>query len=192
MADFPVHTPETAPEPAREAMKQAKQGFGFVPNLLGIMAEAPTVPGAYLQVHQAFEGTSLSPVERQVVLLATSYENACHYCMAAHTGVAKQAGASDDVVDALRSGRPLADDRLEALRSFTVELVRERGWVSDEAVDDFLDAGYERRQVLEVILGVTQKTLSNYVNHVAETPVDEAFQDFAWEKEDGATAAAAD
>lgn len=186
-------TPDQASDTARQAMEQAEQAFGFVPNLLGVMAHAPAVPDAYLQLHQSFQSTSLSDVEQQVVLLTTAFENECHYCVAAHSGGALQAGVDEGIVEALRNGEALPDARLEALRTFTRAVVRDRGWVSDDEVRAFLDAGFEKPQLLEVILGVTQKTLSNYVNHVADTPLDEPLSDFAWSKpEEAATTVAAD
>ncbi|MHA6327074.1 carboxymuconolactone decarboxylase family protein [Roseivivax sp. CAU 1753] len=73
-------------------------------------------------------------------------------------------------------------ERLEALRTFTLAAVRDRGYVDETAVRTFLDAGFTKRQVLEVILGVSQKVMSNYTNHLAETSVDEPMKALAWEK----------
>jgi len=154
----------------------------MVPNLIATMAEAPTVAEAYLDVHERFGASSFSPVEQQVVALAASFENACDYCMAAESAVAKMVGASDETIAELRRGGPLSDARLETLRSFTVNVVEARGWVGDAAVDAFVAAGFTRAQGLEVVLGVTKKTLSNYTNHIAGTPVDGAFAPFAWER----------
>ena len=89
--------------------------------------------------------------------------------------------ADDEVVQALRNGDPIPDERLEALRTFTRRTVDKRGWLSGEDLESFLGAGFNKAQVLEVITGVAQKTLSNYTNHIAHTPLDEAFQPFSWE-----------
>jgi alkylhydroperoxidase family enzyme len=64
----------------------------------------------------------------------------------------------------------------------TLTIVRNRGQVTQEDLNAFYAAGYEERQVLEIILGLSQKTISNYTNHIANTPVDEAFKKFAWSK----------
>lgn len=93
------------------------------------------------------------------------------------------AGAPEQAVEAVRSGDPVDDGRLDALRRFTQEVTARRGWVGEDAVQAFLDAGYEQPQVLEVITGIALKTLSNYTNHIGQTPLDDAFQDFAWEGE---------
>lgn len=174
-------TIDNAPEQARPLLEKAKQKYGFVPNLLGVMAHAPATLEAYMTLSGLFDKTSLSPTERQVVLLAISAENECTYCVSAHTAIAQMQNVDADVVEAIRNGKPIKDNKLEALRRFAVEVVTTRGWPSDEAKAAFHDAGYSEAQVLEVILGVGMKTLSNYTNHAADTPLDGAFSDAAWE-----------
>ena len=181
MADFIQHTAETAPEGGADALDRARNTFGLVPNLVATLAESPTTAEAYLDLHERFAASAFSPVEQQVVALTASFENECHYCMAAESAVAKMVGADDATIEALRSGDELADERLEALRGFTRTVVRTRGWAGDEAVADFIASGFSKAQVLEVVLGVAKKTISNYSNHLADTPVDEAFASFAWE-----------
>ena len=179
---YPVLTIETAPAGAKDALKAAKGKFGFVPNLIGVLANAPAVPKAFLGLAGAFEETSLSPAEQQVVLLAASYENDCEYCVAVHTALAGMVKVPSPVVEALRAGTPLPDRRLEALRRFTLFVVRERGRPRKADLDAFFKVGYGEAQVLEVILGVAVKTLSNYANHVTKTPLDAAFEKAAWTK----------
>ncbi|HBR41215.1 MAG TPA: carboxymuconolactone decarboxylase, partial [Sulfitobacter pontiacus] len=104
----------------------------------------------------------------------------CHYCVPAHTGIAKSMGVDDAITNALRDKTALPNARLESLRDFTLALVRERGNLDDATVQTFLDAGFTKRNILEVILGYSQKIMSNYTNHIADTPVDKPFQKFAW------------
>jgi uncharacterized peroxidase-related enzyme len=179
---YTVHTVQTATEPARTTLAEARKAYGFVPNLLAVMAEAPALVKSYVALSRIFEETSFSPSERQVVLLTTSYENGCEYCIAAHSVIAGMQKVPDDVVQAIRNGRPIADKKLEALRRFTAAVVTSRGWPSDADTGAFLNAGYGRQQVLEVVLGVGIKTLSNYTNHIADTPLDQAFATAAWSK----------
>ena len=103
--------------------------------------------------------------------------------MAAHTAIAKGAKVDDAVIQAAREGRAQDDPKLEALRQFALAMVRERGWVDGAPLQAFLDAGFTKAHVLDLITILAQKTISNYVNHIAETPVDRGFQPFAWEKE---------
>jgi uncharacterized peroxidase-related enzyme len=179
---YTVHTVQTATEPARTTLAEVRKAYGFVPNLLAVMAEAPALVKSYVALSRIFEETSFSPSERQVVLLTTSYENGCEYCIAAHSVIAGMQKVPDDVVQAIRNGRPIADKKLEALRRFTAAVVTSRGWPSDADTGTFLNAGYGRQQVLEVLLGVGIKTLSNYTNHIADTPLDQAFATAAWSK----------
>jgi AhpD family alkylhydroperoxidase len=153
--------------------------MGFVPNLLGVMAEAPPLLEAYLTLTGILEKTSLTPAERQLVLLTVSRTNDCHYCIPAHIFLAEKAGLAPEAIAAIRDGRTIGDPRLEALRRLTEGLVQGRGRVAPEEVGAFLAAGFSRAQVLEVVLGVGLKTLSNYTNHLAETPIDAPFQKYA-------------
>jgi uncharacterized peroxidase-related enzyme len=179
---YTVHDLDTAPKAAKEILIGARKAYGFLPNLLAVMAEAPALLKAYRALADLFEETSLSPTERQVVLLAVSSENECGYCVAAHSVIAGMQNVPDHVVHAIRAGRPIADRKLEALRRFTTVLVTSRGWPSHADTAAFLSAGYSKSQVLEVVLGVGVKTLANYTNHIAETPLDPAFTKAAWSK----------
>lgn len=178
--EFTVWDIESAPDGSRSALEAAERKFGFLPNLLRVLAEAPSALEAYLSVSSAFEKTSLTPAEQRVVLLTTSIENRCRYCVAAHTLVAKMVGAPEQVIRSLRQGEEIADPKLRALWRFTRRVVATNGWVTDEDLKQFVGAGYTRAQLLEVLVGVTQKTLSNYTNHIAHTPVDAAFAASAW------------
>ncbi|MCC7241514.1 MAG: carboxymuconolactone decarboxylase family protein [Acidobacteria bacterium] len=176
-----IHTLESAPDEAKDLLKAAHDRFGFLPNLLGELAGSPPALEAYLTLGRLLEETSLTRQEQQVVLAAASVANNCKYCVAAHTAGLKAAGLAEDQIEALRSGRALADPSLEAVRSLTAAVVGSRGWVGETELRSFLDAGHTKEQVLEVLLGVAMKTLSNYTNHVAHTPLDAALEAFAWE-----------
>ncbi len=182
MSDFTIHTKESAPEAARETLEQVEAAYGFLPNLMATMAESPALAEAYFTLSSLFEKTTLTPVERQVVLLSASRENDCHYCVAAHTGGARRARVPAPVIEALRAGAKLPDGKLEALRRFTIAVVGKRGRLDDDEVEAFREAGYTRANLLEVILGAGLKTLSNYTNHIAKTPLDRAFAPMEWRK----------
>lgn len=189
MTQFTIHTHETAPAASKSLLDKLKKAIGFVPGLYGVFAESPKALEAYEVLATLFKQTSLTTTEQHVVLLAINYENDCGYCVPAHTGLAKMDGVADDVIEALRNGTPIADPKLETLRTFTVQVVNKRGWVTDDDVQAFLDAGYTQEQILEIILGLAQKVMSNYTNHIAKTPVDGVFKKFAWEKPAAAEAA---
>ena len=174
MTDFPAHTLDSAPEDSKEALEGIEKAFGFVPNMLAVMAESPALLASYLTIGNIFGESGLSPLEQQVVLLAVSHTNACNYCVAAHSAIASNQQVPADVIEALRAGTAIADPKLEALRRFTVAVVGKAGWV-EEDLGAFLGAGYEKSHVLDVLVGVGMKTMSNYTNHIAHTEIDEQF-----------------
>lgn len=179
---FSSYTPDTAPEASRPLLADVKRQFGFVPNLQSIMAESPELLAAHNALWAAFAKTTLTPHEQQVVFMTAIYENDCHYCMAGHTTMARMQKLGEDVIAALRGGSAIADRRLEALHRFTTLVVRDRGFVADEEVQAFLEAGYTRRNVLEVVLGVSIKIQSNYTNHLVGTPYDAFMAGNEWTK----------
>ena len=180
MSQFNVHTKETASTESAELLAIAEKSYGFIPNLLGVFAESPSTLKAYRTIGQIFDESSFSPTERQLIILTASRLNDCRYCVAAHSTVAEMQKVPADVIEAIRNDQPIADSKLEALRSFTTAVVEQRGWLSENDIATFLAAGYTKAQILEVILGISYKTLSNYVNHVAEAPLDDAFAAKAW------------
>ncbi|QHQ35745.1 carboxymuconolactone decarboxylase family protein [Algicella marina] len=186
MSDFTIHDLETAPEASRPFLEASLKANGRIPGLHGTMAEAPGLLEGYQKLHQLFLASSLDNDEKTVVWQSINVEHECHYCVPAHTGIAKMMKVSDEITDALRDETPLPTPRLEALRSFTLALVRQRGFVSDTEVETFLAAGYTRQNILEIILGLAQKVMSNYTNHLAQTPVDEVFRKYEWQKADKA------
>lgn len=181
MTLFSPLDPADADGEARDILDAVTGKFGFVPNLVGNMAHAPKTAQAYLTLGELMGQTSFDTVEEQVILLAVSRYNECGYCVSAHSAISAMQQLPADVVDAIRSDMPIPDEKLEALRAFTTKVVDQRGWLSEDDVDAFLAAGYVKSQVLEVILGVAMKTISNYTNHIAGTALDGAFADFAWE-----------
>lgn len=182
MTHFKLHDQSTAPEASKPLLEGSLKAFGMIPGLHAVMAEAPGVLEGYKQLHQQVLNSSFDNDEKTVLWQTINVEHACHYCVPAHTGIAKSMKVSDDITNALRDETSLPNDKLEGLRTFTLAVVRQRGNVDQADLKAFHDAGYTQRQVLEVILGVSQKVMSNYINAIAETPVDEPFKSFAWTK----------
>ncbi len=180
MTTFPIHTHQSAPQGSKPILAAAQQKFGFVPNLLGVLAEAPAAVEAYTEVMDIFDRSSLSEAEKHTVLLSASLVNDCEYCMAAHSTTASLNNVPPQVIDALRAGSQIPDPKLEALAELVRSVVETRGWPTEAAKERFFAAGYGAGEYLEVLVGVALKTLSNYTNHVADTPVDSAFQAFEW------------
>ncbi|WP_229398793.1 carboxymuconolactone decarboxylase family protein [Micromonospora okii] len=169
---FTAHTPDTAPAAARPTIEGVRRKFGYLPTPVALMAESPHLLKGFLTVNGIFEQSSLDPLEREVVVLTVATRNECHVCVAMHTATLTGQGVDPALVAALRTGAPLPEARLEALRSFTLAVLDHRGAVPDADLRAFLDAGYEPRQALDVVLGVGTYTISTFANRLTDAPLD--------------------
>lgn len=167
MSLFTKYDETTAPEGASQVLAMAKERYGFVPNLAAFVAESPVVLGAILKLSETFEQSSLNAQEQQLVLLTVSALNNCSYCKTAHTALGKMAEIDNESIDNAIKGQPLEDKKLSALQLFTKLLIEQKGVLNEKQVKAFIDAGYTRAQVFEVIMGVALKTMTNFSNHLA-------------------------
>ncbi|MEM6846922.1 MAG: carboxymuconolactone decarboxylase family protein [Pseudomonadota bacterium] len=176
-----VHTLETAPDASKPLLENSIKAFGRLPSLHGVMAESPGLLEGYQHLHRlAIEGTAFDPTERTVVWQTINVRHACHYCVPAHTAIAHREKIDQAVIDAVRDETALPTAKLEALRTFTLQVLESRGEPSAADIAAFEAAGYGERAVLDIILILAQKVMSNYVNHIFDTPTDAAFAKFAW------------
>ena len=182
MSKFTIHTIESAPEGSKSQLKHSKKLLGMVPNLHGILAESPGLLDAYKALHNWFADSSLNNEELTVVWQTINVEHECTYCVPAHTAIANMMKVDPAITEALRNQTAMPTEKLQVLHETTLAMVRSRGRLTDAEVETFCSAGYENRQLLEIVLGLSQKVISNYVNHFAETPIDRPFQKFAWQK----------
>ena len=177
MPNFKVHTAASAPEGASNALTMIEQKYGFIPNLAGVIANSPATLNAFMGLMGAYEtpAFTLSPLERQIVLLTVSSVNKCEYCAAAHGMIAHKLGLDRTDIENIQQGRPVSNAQLEALRAFAAALVEKRGWTGQDIARRFAEAGYTQAQMLEVLVGVALKTLTNYANHIAQPAINEMF-----------------
>ena len=181
MSTFPIHTLETAPEKSKPFLENSLKSFGMIPGLHGALAEAPGLLEGYQMLHTLFTESSFNNEELTVVWQTINVEHECHYCVPAHTSIAAMMKVDPAITEALRNITALPNEKLQALHDFTLLMVRNRGRVSEQELEAFYAVGYAERQVLDIILGISQKVISNYTNHLAETPVDDAFKKYAWQ-----------
>jgi len=154
-----------------ELLGSVKKKLGVVPNLVATMANSPAVAKAYLGFSQALAGGTLPAKLREQIALAVAETNGCDYCLAAHTALGKGAGLSDE--EACDARRAVADDpRDQAALEFARVIVRDRGVVADEDVEQVRQAGYTDGEIGEIVANVALNLLTNYFNHVAGTEVD--------------------
>lgn len=166
---FTKHTDATAPEGAAEVLAKVKARYGFIPNLAATLAESPVTLDAVLNLSGAFDKTSFTEIERQVILITSSAVNGCDYCKTVHAALGRKAGIDDKTLKALLALAPISEAKLSALRDFTRAMVEEQGRLHEQRVRQFLDAGYTNAQVFEVVMGIALKTLTNYSNHLTGT-----------------------
>jgi alkylhydroperoxidase family enzyme len=181
MTTLKIHSIESAPEESKTFLEKSLKANGMVPGLHGVLAGSPQLLEAYQSLHKLFTESSFDKDELTVVWQTINVEHECHYCVPAHTAIANMMKVDASITEALRNKTALPTEKLQALHEFTLKMTRNRGNVSSEELNAFYEAGYEERQVLDIILGLSQKVISNYTNHIANTPVDAPFQKFAWE-----------
>jgi uncharacterized peroxidase-related enzyme len=172
------------PNPAVSAsLKAAQAGMGMVPNMYAAMVNLPALLDTYNHGYSKFRAEAgFTPVEQEVVFLAISRFNGCHYCVAAHSFVGDMMSkVPTEVTDAIRDGHPVPDAKLEALRAFVHQMTESRGNPSPEQAKLFLAAGYTDQHILGIILAISVKVISNYTNHIFHTELDPGFAARAWQ-----------
>ncbi len=179
---LPAKTLEDADPKAKAVLEQTRAKMGMIPNMYANMANSPPMLQTYAQGYSLFrEESGFTPAEQEVVFLTISRENECHYCMAAHSFVAdKLSKVPPEVTDAIRDDGEIKDHRLAALRTFTRTMVVSWGRPRQDDVAAFMQAGYSEAHILDIILAISVKTISNYSNHIFDTPVDAAFAARTW------------
>jgi len=182
MTALTIHDIDSAPEDSKPLLENSQKAFGMIPNLHGVLASAPGLLNAYQTLHELFSNSSFDAEELTVVWQTINVEHECHYCVPAHTGIAHMMKVDPAITEALRSGDSMPTEKLQALHDTTLLMVQNRGRLSESDIQAFYAAGYEERQLLEIVLGLSQKVISNYTNHLAETPIDPPFQQFSWKK----------
>ncbi|MDC8758766.1 carboxymuconolactone decarboxylase family protein [Janthinobacterium fluminis] len=179
MARLTLHTLDTAPADSRHFVDKALVNNGFLPNLIGVLANAPVALETYMTVAGINARASLTLAEREVVQITAARIHGCDFCIAGHSAIAlKKAGQGADTVRALQHGAATGEARLDAVAAFTGAVIARRGNVDDADYQAFLAAGYQEQQALEVVLGVSLATLCNFANSLAGTPVNPQLQPY--------------
>jgi len=177
---FTQHTPETAPDESKPLLETARRHYGTIPNLFGYLAEAPAALAAYQDLFHLFSTTSFSPAQQQLILLTVSVANECEYCVAAHSRAGKAAKLAEQTLIAVRNSEVVEDAHDAALVTFTQTVVDKRGRLTETDLTNFDEAGFTQQQVLEVLVGVSLKTLANYTNHLTHTELNPFLEPFVW------------
>lgn len=166
----------------RDLLDLTRKQIGMVPHMYLRIGVSPGALETYRLGYERFRKESgFTAGEQEVVFLTISFENGCEYCMAAHSVIADTSSRLPrEVTDAIRDGTDIVDPRLRALATLTRAVLLKRGRPSAADVETFLAAGYAERQILEIVLAIAVKTISNYANHLFATPLDPQFARRAW------------
>jgi uncharacterized peroxidase-related enzyme len=182
MARLPLRTPEDAPEEARDRLLAAQKNNGFLPNLVRLLANAPTALETYQVVSGINARAGLTLAEREAVQITAAATHGCGFCVAGHTAIAtKKAGLDQPTVEALRGVETPADPRLAAVAAFTSAVIASRGAVSDADLAAFKAAGFTDASALEVVLGVSLATLCNFANNLGQPELNPELAQFRWD-----------
>ncbi|MCC5925898.1 MAG: carboxymuconolactone decarboxylase family protein [Bacteroidetes bacterium] len=179
---MPLVQLEHSTETQKKLLNAAKKEYRMIPNMYKAMANSPILLKSYMAGYNEFrQNSSFSPSEHEVVFLTISVENNCSYCMAAHSLVADMVSkVPPNVTDAIRNGTEIDDPKLKSLAAFTAIMVNKRGNPDEEDVQQFFENGYSEKHILDIILAISIKTISNYTNHVFHTELDAAFRVREW------------
>jgi alkylhydroperoxidase AhpD family core domain len=179
MSRLPVLTLDNAPEASRAFIDRAITNNGFLPNLVGVLANAPAALETYLTVAGINGRNSLSLAEREVIQIIAASIHGCEFCVTGHTAIGlKKAGFDKNTVIALQRRARTGDARLDAVADFTRAVIVSRGAVADGELEQFLAADFTEAQALEVVLGVSLATLCNFTNNLACNDINPQLQAF--------------
>jgi alkylhydroperoxidase family enzyme len=180
MEKFAVYTIDSAPEASRPALRDVQARFGAIPNLAGAMALSPVLIKSFVPIFDQVHGGSFNEPQIQTVLLTDAVTNASTWAVALHTALGLKAGLAAADVEAIRSGRSPADKKLGALSTVARTLIEKRGRLDDQDIGRFLQAGFSKELLLEVITIVAASTITNYTGSVTQPPLEGWLQVHAW------------
>ena len=170
MTTFNIPTRDIV-SPANQALfDNLKKGLGMVPNLYATLAHSETALGNYLALQNA--QSSINGKAREVVNLVVSQVNGCDYCLAAHTVVGGMVGFTPEQILEIRHGRASFNPKLDALARLVHGVASERGHADPALVDAFLAAGWTRGNLVDAIVVIGDKTVTNYLHATTKVPVD--------------------
>jgi alkylhydroperoxidase family enzyme len=180
MQTFPVHTIESAPEQSKPSLQMLQGVFGMIPNIVGAMSTSPILIGSLVGLFQKVHGGSFSEGQIQILLLTNAVTNGAAWAVAFHTALALKEGVEPADVQAIRERQTPRNPQSAALSMLARALIEKRGRLDDLDVSRFLQAGFDKAHLLEVIAVVAASTITNYTGNITQPPVEAAFEPYAW------------
>ncbi|MEQ1554604.1 MAG: carboxymuconolactone decarboxylase family protein [Ferruginibacter sp.] len=167
---FTVPTREQQSENNLPTYDAIKNGLGFVPNLFATLGLSDNGLQRYISFQN--DKSSLSNKEKEVVNLVVSEVNNCKYCKAAHTAIGKMNGFTNEQALELRSGKASFNEKYNALVKLAQNITETRGHIDQTLLENFISAGYDQGNLVDLILQVGEKTITNYLHSITLIPID--------------------
>jgi uncharacterized peroxidase-related enzyme len=145
--------------------------LGMVPNFLKVFANSPAALRAFLGLYGIANEGSLDPQTRERIALALAQQNACQYCVSAHTAIGRRAGLSTAEIEANRAGTS-EDAKAAAAVKFARALVAHMGEVTTAELLEVRNAGYSDAQIVEIITHVGLNILTNLLGKASRVAID--------------------
>ncbi len=157
-------TIEEANENSKAIFTNLKSKIGMLPNLYATMGVSDKLLGGFLAFTDSLKSGEFSAKEYEAIALATSQANGCAYCISAHTAIGKMNGFTEEETLQLRTNS-IEDVKLNSLVTLVSELISEKGHPSETAVQNFLNAGYNKAAFAELMAVVSLTTITNNIYH---------------------------
>lgn len=162
---------EHVPEASRPLLAQIHQAFGATPNMFKAVANSPAALQSMWAAFGALGKGTLGARLGEQIAVAVANRNRCEYCLAAHTVLGQNAGASSAEMAAAQVGQS-ADARTAAALTFALAVVERRAQIGEADVAALREAGFGDEQIVEIIAHVALNLFTNYINVALEVPVD--------------------
>jgi len=166
---------EQASEIQLDALQRARRRYGWTPNTIRVMARSHSAAHIYLDADQRNQKTTLSDLERELVAVATAQHNRCEYCLTAHSVNLILLGAQREDVQGARAGTS-DSPRSRAILRFTEAILRDSGAVADDEISAAVAAGVDETTLVDVVAVVAENILGNFVNTLADSPIDRTIE----------------
>lgn len=170
MQKFSIPSREDVSENNKSIFDNLQKTLGFVPNLYAYFAKNETALADYLALQN--RKNTLKAKEREIINLVVSQVNSCSYCLSAHTVIGKMNGFSEEQILEIRTGFAVFDEKLNALAQFTRSVVENNGKASELALNSFFQAGFNEANLIDVIIVVGDKIISNYLHNLTQFDID--------------------
>ncbi|MBX2826502.1 MAG: peroxidase-related enzyme [Gammaproteobacteria bacterium] len=170
---FPVPELSSLPADMRERIESVQEKAGFVPNVFVALAHRPDEFRAFFAYYDALmerEESSLTKAEREMIVVATSGANECHYCVVSHGALlriySKEPLLSDPVAINWRKAPVSAKQKV--MLAFAVKIAVAAQEIDDTDHQAMLDAGFDQDAIWDVGSIAAFFALSNRLAHLSD------------------------